>query len=140
VLVPRGRTVVWTADLDGDGSPEWILESQKARAVFSTQDGGRWLEFVSKDANANFLPEIGAFAAPGPVEVRPTEDGLEFSGQGWRRTVRMVDATVLIEQDTPLPPDGITPETRGNIGLEIARPIGSRATYTFSATPANPAQ
>ena len=140
VLVPRGRTVVWTADLDGDGSPEWILESQKARAVFSTQDGGRWLEFVSKDANANFLPEIGAFAAPGPVEVRPTEDGLEFSGQGWRRTVRMVDATVLIEQDTPLPPDGITPETRGNVGLEIARPIGSRATYTFSATPANPAQ
>ena len=139
VLVPRGRTVVWTADLDGDGSPEWILESQKARAVFSTQDGGRWLEFLSKDANANFLPETGAFAAPGPVEVRPCEDGLEFFGQGWRRTVRLVDATVSIEQDTPLPPDGLAPETRGNIGLKIAHPTGSWATYTFSAVEAKPA-
>jgi len=31
-----------------DGVPEWVLENQKVRAVFSAQDGGRWLEFVWK--------------------------------------------------------------------------------------------
>ena len=43
ILTPRGGTVAWTADLDGDGAPEWILESPKVRAVFSAQDGGRWI-------------------------------------------------------------------------------------------------
>ncbi|HEV2448718.1 MAG TPA: beta-galactosidase, partial [Candidatus Sulfopaludibacter sp.] len=45
VLMPRGRTVVWSGDLDGDGSAEWVLESPRARAIFSSQDGGRWMEF-----------------------------------------------------------------------------------------------
>ena len=53
-------------------SPEWILESAKVRAVFSTQDGGRWMEFTWKDTNTNFLPENGIFAQAGPVEVRQT--------------------------------------------------------------------
>jgi hypothetical protein len=139
VLVPRGRTVAWSADLDGDGSPEWILESQKARAVFSTQDGGRWIEFTSKDAGANFLPETGAFAALGPVQVQARGDALEFSGRGWRRTVRLAESTLSIEQDTPLPADGLAPEKRGNIGLEIAHPSASRATYTLSAEEPKPA-
>src|ERR1017187_5311229 len=78
LLLPRGRTVAWTADLDGDGSPEWVLESQKVRAIFSTQDGGRWMEFTGKDLNANFLPEQGVFAAPGPVEVHASGDSLEL--------------------------------------------------------------
>ena len=65
VLLPRGRTVAWSADLDGDGSPEWVLESQKVRAIFSGQDGGRWMEFTWKDTNLNFLPEQGLFAGAG---------------------------------------------------------------------------
>ena len=36
------------ADLDGDGSPEWILESAKVRAVFSAQDGGRWMDLPGR--------------------------------------------------------------------------------------------
>ena len=39
--------------------------------------------------------------------------------------MRLTDATLSIEQDTPLPADGLAPETRGNIGhLEIAHPSG----------------
>ncbi len=71
VLLPRGRTVAWSADLDGDGSPEWVLESPRARAVFSAQDGGRWMEFTWKDTNLNFLPEQGAFAAAGRWRFMP---------------------------------------------------------------------
>ncbi len=59
LLLPRGRTVAWSADLDGDGAPEWVLETQKVRAVFSSQDGGRWMEFNWKDTNLNFLPVRG---------------------------------------------------------------------------------
>jgi len=43
VLVPRTATIAWTADLDGDGSAEWILESAKvvddiAKALFRADD------------------------------------------------------------------------------------------------------
>ena len=132
VVLPRGRTVAWTADLDGDGSPEWILESQRARAVFSSQDGGRWLEFTSKDASSNFLPDLGAYAAPGHVEVRALPDALEFTGKGWRRTVRLTEGTLSIEQDSPLPADGILSERRGNIAFTVAHPSPSTATYTLT--------
>ncbi|HEY1342006.1 MAG TPA: hypothetical protein VGF59_31055, partial [Bryobacteraceae bacterium] len=44
LLLPRGQTVAWSADLDGDGTTEWVLESHKVRAIFSSQDGGRWME------------------------------------------------------------------------------------------------
>ena len=86
---PRNAAVAWNADLDGDGSPEWILESAKARAVFSSQDGGRWMEFTWKDTSANFLPESGIFAQPGPVEVHEDGGGLEFTGKDWNRTVTL---------------------------------------------------
>ena len=82
LLIPRGKTVAWTADLDGDGSPEWILESQKVRAVFSTQDGGRWTEFTWKDGNLNFLPEQGVFAGVGRVDVRESGDAPGAERQG----------------------------------------------------------
>jgi hypothetical protein len=138
VAVPRGRTVAWSADLDGDGSPEWILESQRARAVFSMQDGGRWLEFTSKDINRNFLPESGALAARAPVEVRANGDALEFSGPGWHRTVRLKEATLTIDQDEPLPPEGLASETRGNVGLAITHPSPSRAAYALSVSAEKP--
>lgn len=130
VLLPRGRTVVWNADLDGDGSPEWVLESARARAIFSSQDGGRWMEFTWKDLNANFLPEQGAFAAPGPVTIRALADGIEIAGAGWKRTVRLADATLTVSQEPSLPPDGLPPMSQGNIGLSIRR-SGAQAVFTL---------
>jgi len=96
IAVPRNATVVWSADLDGDGEPEWILESSKVRAVFSAQDGGRWMEFTWKDTNANFLPESGVFAQAGAVEVREAGGALEFAGKGWKRTMRLAESTLTI--------------------------------------------
>jgi len=129
VLVPRTSAVVWTADLDGDGAPEWILESAKVRAVFSTQDGGRWMEFTWKDTNTNFLPETGIFAQAGPVEVRQNGDALEFTGKGWKRTVTLSGATLAVEQSTPLPPETLTTERRGNLTLTVERPAPTRSVY-----------
>jgi hypothetical protein len=129
--VPRDGTVAWTADLDGDGSPEWILESRQARAVFSAQDGGRWMDFTWKDANANFLPEQGVFAAPGPVEVKADGDVLEFTGRGWKRTVRLAGGVLTVEQTTPLPPEQAVPGKRGNATLTVERSSPMSATYTL---------
>ena len=132
VLLPRGRTGAWSADLDGDGSPEWVLESQKVRAVFSAQDGGRWMEFTWKDTNVNYLPEQGLFAAPGPVEVRAADDALEFTGKGWKRTARLSETTLTIEQTSPLPADSLGLEKRDGPTLTVARPSPARATYTLN--------
>jgi hypothetical protein len=132
LAVPRTGTVAWAADLNNDGSPEWVLESPQARAVFSTQDGGRWMEFTWKDGAVNFLPEQGALSAAGPVEVRATGDTLEFTGKGWTRTARLEGATLTISQTPTLPPDGLLPTKRGNIALSIARETPSRAKYTLS--------
>ncbi len=128
VLVPRGQTVVWSADLDGDGSAEWVLESQKVRAVFSSQDGGRWMEFTWKDANLNFLPLQGVLAGSGAVMVRAEEDALEFSGKGWTRTVRLAESTLTIEQSGNLP-DLLTPEKRGNVTLTVERKSAGTVVY-----------
>jgi len=132
LLLPCGRTAAWSADLDGDGSPEWVLENQRIRAVFSAQDGGRWLELHGKENNASFLSEQGALAATGAVDVRANGDALEFSAKGWRRTVRLVDNALSIEQDTPLPADNLTPQRPGNGSLSIERPSPNRAVYTLN--------
>jgi len=131
LLLPRGRTVTWSADLDGDGSPEWVLETQKVRAIFSSQDGGRWMEFNWKDTNLNFLPAQGVFAAAGPVEVHAAGDSLEFVGKGWKRTVRLTDTTISIEQTTALPADKLTSDRRGNVDFRIEHPSANRAAYTL---------
>jgi len=131
LVLPRDRTVAWTADLDGDGSPEWVLESRRARAVFSGQDGGRWVEFTAKDSNTNFLPEQGLFAAVGAVEVEAAGDSLVFSGRAWKRTVRLVDGALTVEQTTPLPADQLAPEKRGGTSLSIERTSASEVTYTL---------
>jgi hypothetical protein len=129
VLTPRGATVVWSADLDGDGYPEWVLESQKVRAVFSTQDGGRWMEFTWKDSGVNFLPDPGALAGGGPVAIRAVGDALEFSGKGWKRVARLAENALTIEQNTTLPADRLAPERRGNISFSITRVSSSQVTY-----------
>jgi hypothetical protein len=131
LLIPRGQTVTWSADLDGDGSPEWVIENQKVRAVFSTQDGGRWTEFTWKDTGMNFLPEGGAWAAPGRVEVQPVRGGLEFAGKGWRRTVRLTDGQLTVEQTPSLPADNVATQKRGGTELTIARESAARGAYVL---------
>ena len=131
VSVPKSGAVSWTADLDEDGSPEWVLESAQARAVFSIQDGGRWMEFTWKDGGWNFLPLQGAFAGAGPVQVKANGNALEFAAQGWMRTVRLDGASLTVEQTTALPPDGLASAKQGNISLKIARPDSGRAIYTL---------
>jgi len=133
VLIPRGRTVTWTADLDGDGSPEWILESPKARAVFSSQDGGRWIEFTWKDTNTNLLPESGLFAQPGSAEVRAVTNGLEFSGKGWKRTVTLSGGELAIVHSAPLPPPSSVGTKRGAVTLEVTQPAPDRSVFTLQA-------
>ena len=108
-----------------------MLESAKVRAIFSSQDGGRWMEFNWKDTNTNFLPEMGAFAQGGPVEIRQNGDALEFAGKGWKRTVTLNGATLTVEQSTPLPPEILTTEKRGNLTLTVERPAPTRAVYTL---------
>ncbi len=131
LLLPRNRTVAWSADLDGDGSPEWILENGKVRAIFSSQDGGRWMEFNWKDTNLNFLPAQGVFANAGAVEVHAAGDTLEFVGKGWKRTVRLTDTTLSIEQTTPLPADKLTADRHANVDFRIEHPSANRASYTL---------
>jgi hypothetical protein len=130
VLIPKGRTAAWTADLDSDGSPEWILESTRIRAVFSPRDGGRWLDFTWKDTNVNFLSDAGAFAGSGSVEIHGAGDALEFTAPGWKRTVTLAGNVLTIDQTTPLPADGPKPEKVGNVNLTIERPSPTRAVYT----------
>jgi len=136
LVLPRGRTVAWSADLDGDGSPEWVLENQKVRAVFSTQDGGRWLEFVWKASapnGLNVLPENGALAGAGPVAVRAGGSTLEFTGKGWKRSVRLAgdQARLVIEQSTPLPPETLVTGKHNEMTFQVARESPRRAVYTI---------
>jgi hypothetical protein len=131
LVAPRNSVVAWSADLDGDGSPEWVLESHKSRAVFSTQDGGRWMEFTWKDSDTNFLPDQGVFGASGAVQVRAAGDALEFEAKGWKRTVRLVDSTLVVEQTTALPPDHLAPEKVGNTSLSIERVSPMRTVYAL---------
>ena len=135
LALPRGRAVVWSADLDGDGAPEWILENQKVRAVFSAQDGGRWLEFVWKDSapnGLNVLPESGALAGTGPVEVRAGDGALEFTAKDWQRTVRLAgEARLTVEQNKPLPAETLETGKHNEISFQVARESATRATYTL---------
>jgi hypothetical protein len=136
LLLPRGQAVAWSADLDSDGSPEWVLENQKVRAVFSAQDGGRWLEFVWKDFaphGLNVLPESGAFAGTGPVEVRADDGALEFTGKDWKRTVRLAgaEARLAVEQSTPLPAETLESGRHNEIAFQVQRDSATRAVYTL---------
>ena len=133
-VIPRGDTLASSADLDGDGQPEWILENQRARAIFSAQDGGRWLEFVWKDSGLDVLPEIGALAGTGAADVQMGPDGsLEFRGSGWRRTVRLAGngAVLTVEQTTPLPPEKLQTGKKNEVIFHVTRETPSRATYTI---------
>jgi hypothetical protein len=129
--------VAYTADLDGDGRPECVLENHKARAVFSSEDGGRWLEFVWKDSNTNVLPETGALAGTGAVMAQIAGDGtdaaLEFSTKDWRRTVRLdgTNARLTVEQTTPLAAGNLKPEKKNEVLFRVTRESPQRTVYSM---------
>jgi hypothetical protein len=131
LLVPRGETVVWSADLDGDGADEAVIENQRIRAVFSTREGGRWLEFVWKDTGLNLLSDGGALAGTGVAAARAAGDHLELAGSSWKRTVRLAGQTLTVEQDTPLAGEVPTSGKRDGITLEVTREGARRAVYTL---------
>jgi hypothetical protein len=54
-----------------------------------------------------------------------------FSGRALKRTVRLVDGALTVEQTTPLPADQLTPEKRGGTSLSVERTSASRVTYTL---------
>ena len=133
-VIPRGETLAYSADLDGDGQPEWVLENQRARATFSAQDGGRWLEFVWKDSGFDVLPEMGGLAGTGATDVQAGPDGsLEFRGSGWRRAVRLAGtgAVLTVEQTTPLPPEKLQTGKKNEVLFRVARETPNRAVYTI---------
>ena len=57
VVIPRGQTVAYQAQMDGVGEPEYVLESSRVRAVFANAQGGRWLELVWKESNRSLLAD-----------------------------------------------------------------------------------
>ncbi len=130
VLLPRGRTVVWSSDLAGDGFPLWVVESQHLRAVFSPEDGGRWLELIWKDTGLNLLPEDGALAAKGRVDARAAGDALELTAADWKRTIHVSENSVTIEQTAPFPTGGPESSRQGNVTLTVEHPSDRKAVYT----------
>jgi hypothetical protein len=136
-VIPRGETLAYSADLDGDGQLEWILENQRARATFSAQDGGRWLEFVWKDSSLNMLPEAGALAGIGPTEIQMAPDGsLEFRGKFSRRTVRLDGnaAVLTVEQATPLPPETLQSGKKNEVVLKVSQEKPNKVVYSLERT------
>jgi hypothetical protein len=132
LLIPRGGSAVWSADLDGDGSPEWILESHRVRAVFSTRDGGRWTEFTWKDTGTNVLPESGVWAGAGPVQGKTSAGLLEMSTASGKRTVRLDDNRLEVEQAGPLPPGPPVEGKHGSVTLGVRRESDRRAVFSLN--------
>jgi hypothetical protein len=133
-VIPRGETLAYSADLDGDGQPEWVLENQRARATFSAQDGGRWMEFVWKDSGLDLLPDTGALAGTGATEVQIGPDGsLEFRASGWHRTVRLAGngAVLTVEQSTPLPAEKLETGKKNEVVFRVTRETPNRAVYSI---------
>ena len=84
----RGAVAVYARDLDGDGLPDRILETQRVRASFSGVDG-RWMEWVWKDSNTNLLPDSGLYAGSGPATAHVVGASWEFRSNRGRRTVTL---------------------------------------------------
>lgn len=114
LVIPRNETVAYREDFDGDGSPEYVLETQKVRAVFSTPDGGRWLEFVWKDSGRNVLPEAGVPVGLVRVSLKGSELTVETEARG---------AGLKMELKT---------EKKGGVLLDVRHPSANRAIYGLS--------
>ncbi len=64
VVIPRGQTVEYQAQMDGVGEPKYVLESSRVRAVFANAQGGRWLELVWKESNRSLLADGNTLLGP----------------------------------------------------------------------------
>ena len=53
--------------------------------------------------------------APGGVDVRENGDTLEFTGKGWKRTVKLVEGALSIEQSTATAAGSSDGGKRGNV-------------------------
>ena len=127
--VGRGDVVAYARDLDGDGVEDRVLESQRVRASFSGSDG-RWMEWVWKDSNTNFLAESGLWPGTGPVRVSRSGTGWQFQTSKGLRTISLgLDNLLTIEQDHPLPPETLKPGKRDGVGNTVERPTPTRALY-----------
>ena len=58
-IVPEKGAIRYTADFDGDGSAEQVLETAALRAVFSPGEGGRLIALVGKNPDANLTSPMG---------------------------------------------------------------------------------
>jgi len=109
-VLRRDAATSYSVDLDADGQPEYVVENQHLRAVFSRPDGGRWMEFVWKDSNHNVLPENGIEIGKAAIELRASELSLTRTGSP--------------------PVDGLQPGKFGEATLSVERP--SSAVTVFS--------
>jgi hypothetical protein len=139
--IPRGEAIAYTLDVDEDGGGEFVLENQKLRAVFSAEDGGRWLDFVWKETGLNLLPEAGALTGSGQVQVESSREGrdavLKFSSRDWTRTIRLPGDgnNLIVEQDRPLPPETLSNERKSGVAFTVTRETPARAVYTADRAP-----
>src|SRR5205085_1878524 len=125
----RGAIAAYARDLDGDGAPERILESQRVRASFSGVDG-RWMEWVWKDSNTNLLPESGLWGGTSPATARPLGAGWEFLWNKDRRAISLAaDNRLTIEQDAPLPAELLKPGKKDGVSYSIERPSPNHAVF-----------
>ena len=118
VLIPRDKSVAYSFDLDADGQPEYVVENQHLRAVFSRPDGGRWMEFVWKDSNRNMLPENGIEIGKAVIDLRAGELRLERSG----------GASI----------EGLQGGRFGEAILSIARPSAGTTVFSLKRAPSVP--
>ena len=127
--VGRNDVAAYARDLDGDGAEDRVVESQRVRASFSGADG-RWMEWVWKDSNTNFLPESGQWAASGPVTATRVASGWQFQTSKGLRTVTLGPGNTLnVEQDQALPPETLRAGKRDGVGYTVERPTPNRALY-----------
>jgi hypothetical protein len=79
LVIPRGKSVSYAAELTGAGSPQAVWENSRLRAVFAAADGGRWIEFYWKESGKSFLPAEGVPLAK-PVKIELQGDELVIEG------------------------------------------------------------
>jgi len=132
--VRRGEVVAQAIDLDGDGTPDWILENHRVRAAFNGLDG-RWMEYVWKETGTNFLPEAGALPMTGPVTIKATQEGgvarLELNGPRQRRTIELAaERGLAIRQDSPL--EAVKPDKRDGVVFGIEKRSAGEAVFTLA--------
>ncbi len=133
--ISRNETATYERDLDGDGTPDRILENQRVRASFSGVDG-RWMEWVWKDSNTNFLSEAGAFAGAVPIVAQASSGKWEFQFSKGKRVVMLgADNRLSIQQDSPLPPDVPKPGKRDGVDSRVEKSGPNEVIYLLERTP-----